>query len=58
MRTFTAADLAEAWNSGYWHGIDHAGPMNDAAINANNPYLHADEATPQAHLDRGGLGSD
>ncbi|WP_281275814.1 hypothetical protein [Arthrobacter echini] len=43
MRTYSRADLAEAWSSGYWHGIDHDGPINDAAIDAKNPYLRGDE---------------
>lgn len=32
-------DLAGAWESGYWHGTSHTGPLNDAAIKAKNPYL-------------------
>lgn len=36
---FTYSDLAKAWESGYWHGTSHTGPLNDAAIRARNPYL-------------------
>lgn len=39
VKTYTQADLAEAWASGYWRGIDHEGPINDAAIDAKNPHL-------------------
>lgn len=31
-------ELAAAWNSGYWHGTCHDGPLNDAAVEAQNPY--------------------
>ncbi|WP_155850376.1 hypothetical protein [Arthrobacter sp. Br18] len=58
MSTYTAADLAAAWNSGYWHGLDHTGPVNDAAINARNPYTHDNEAAAQAPIDDGGGDSD
>ncbi|MBO1269600.1 hypothetical protein [Arthrobacter cavernae] len=34
----TEADLAAAWESGYWHGTSHEGPLNDAAVAAKNPY--------------------
>ncbi|NSX37813.1 hypothetical protein HTS88_15625 [Pseudarthrobacter oxydans] len=34
----TAADLAAAWASGYWHGTSHEGPLNDAVVAAKNPY--------------------
>lgn len=34
----TKADLAAAWESGYWHGTSHQGPLNDAAVAAKNPY--------------------
>jgi hypothetical protein len=32
------ADLAAAWESGYWNGTSHKGPLNDAAVAALNPY--------------------
>ena len=35
---YTEADLAAAWESGYWHGTSHEGPLNDAAVNVKNPY--------------------
>lgn len=35
---YTEADLAAAWESGYWHGTSHEGPLNDAAVTAKNPY--------------------
>lgn len=35
---YTEADLAAAWESGYWHGSSHEGPLNDAAVAAKNPY--------------------
>ncbi|MGM9474345.1 hypothetical protein ACS5PJ_20360 [Pseudarthrobacter sp. YS3] len=35
---YTEADLAAAWESGYWHGTSHEGPLNDAAVAAKNPY--------------------
>ena len=35
---YTAADLAAAWESGYWHGTSHEGPLNDAAVAAKNPH--------------------
>lgn len=34
----TDAELAAAWESGYWHGTSHTGPLNDAAVAAKNPY--------------------
>lgn len=34
----TEADLAAAWEAGYWRGLDHTGPLNDAAIAAKNPF--------------------
>jgi hypothetical protein len=34
----TEADLAAAWESGYWHGTSHEGPLNDAVVAAKNPY--------------------
>jgi hypothetical protein len=34
----TDAELAAAWESGYWHGTSHQGPLNDAAVAAKNPY--------------------
>lgn len=37
-KVYTEADLAAAWESGYWHGTSHAGPLNDAAVAAKNPY--------------------
>ncbi len=38
-KIYTAADIAEAWSSGYWNGTGHAGPLNDAAVRAKNPHL-------------------
>ncbi|MDV8148537.1 hypothetical protein [Arthrobacter sp. B10-11] len=35
---YTEADLAAAWESGYWHGMSHEGPRNDAAVSAKNPH--------------------
>lgn len=35
---YTEADLAAAWESGYWHGTSHEGPLNDAAVAAKNPH--------------------
>ena len=32
------AMLAEAWESGYWHGTTHEGPLTDANVSAKNPY--------------------
>lgn len=43
MRTYTRADLAEAWSSGYWNGTSHTGALNDAVVDERNPYLRADE---------------
>lgn len=56
--TYTAADLAEAWSSGYRHGLDHTGPVNDAVISAHNPYIHEHAAAAQAPIDDGGGDSD
>jgi hypothetical protein len=33
--------LAAAWESGYWAGTSHTGPLNDAAVSARNPYREA-----------------
>jgi hypothetical protein len=30
--------MAAAWESGYWHGTSHTGPLNETAVNAKNPY--------------------
>lgn len=38
MKTYSEADLAEVWSSGYWNGTGHAGPINQAAIDAKNPH--------------------
>lgn len=38
MDSSADADLAAAWESGYWHGTSHDGPLNDAAVAAKNPY--------------------
>lgn len=54
MKTYTQADLAAAWDSGYWHGTSHAGPLNDAAINAKNPYIRENEAAAHGSRDIGG----
>ncbi|WP_024366181.1 hypothetical protein [Arthrobacter sp. TB 26] len=35
---YTEEDLAAAWESGYWRGTSHEGPLNDAAVNVKNPY--------------------
>ncbi|WP_104175522.1 hypothetical protein [Arthrobacter sp. Y81] len=43
--TYTAADLAAAWESGYWHGTSHEGTLNDAAVAAKNPH-RAEGITP------------
>lgn len=37
-RTYTEADMAAAWESGYWHGTSHEGPLNDAAVAEKNPH--------------------
>jgi hypothetical protein len=58
VKTCTAANLADERDSGYRHGTNHAGPMTDAIISANDHYTNAHEAAPQAHLDRGGLDGD
>ncbi|QOD04883.1 hypothetical protein [Pseudarthrobacter sp. BIM B-2242] len=34
----TEADLAAAWESGYWHGTSHTGPLNSTTVDARNPY--------------------
>lgn len=34
----TKSDLAAAWESGYWHGTSHEGPLKDAAVAAKNPH--------------------
>ncbi|WP_275451051.1 hypothetical protein [Arthrobacter sp. Br18] len=39
----TQADIAAAWESGYWHGTSHAGLLNDAAVSAKNPHLKGAE---------------
>lgn len=41
-RSYTRAEMAAAWESGYWHGTSHEGPLNEAAVAAKNPYLKAD----------------
>lgn len=42
---YTEADLAAAWDSGYWNGTSHEGPLNTAAVDAKNPYRqHEEEA--------------
>jgi hypothetical protein len=42
------AALAAAWESGYWHGTSHKGPLNAAAVDTQNPYK--DVAEIQPHL--------
>ncbi len=37
-KVYTAEDLAAAWESGYWHGTSHEGPLNEAAVAAKNPH--------------------
>ncbi|QHK18822.1 hypothetical protein GU243_02440 [Pseudarthrobacter psychrotolerans] len=44
-RTYTEADMAAAWESGYWRGTSHTGPLNDAAVRAKNPH-RAEGVTP------------
>ena len=47
--SYTEADLAAAWESGYWRGTSHKGPLNDAAVAAKNPYRgspRAEGSTP------------
>jgi hypothetical protein len=44
-KVYTEADLAAAWESAYWRGTSHEGPLNDAAVAAKNPY----QAKPTAH---------
>lgn len=43
MKTYTEADMeaarAEAWQSGYWYGTCHEGPVTDAAVRAKNPHI-------------------
>lgn len=41
---YTKADLAAAWESGYWHGVDHKGPLNGAAVDALNPYKDGNDS--------------
>lgn len=43
-RTYTEADMAAAWESGYWHGTSHTGPLSEAAVAAKNPYKKPDVA--------------
>lgn len=43
---YTEADMAAAWDSAYWHGTSHQGPLNSAAVNARNPYLKDASITP------------
>lgn len=40
----TESDLAAAWESGYWHGTSHEGPLNDAVVAEKNPYKAATPA--------------
>lgn len=42
---YTEADLAIAFERGYWRGVDHKGPLNDAAVATKNPY-NAQGTTP------------
>lgn len=37
-KVYTEADLAAAFELGFWRGVDHQGPLNDAAVAAINPY--------------------
>lgn len=37
-RLYTEADLAAAWESGYWHGTSHTGPLNEGGVKARNPH--------------------
>lgn len=45
-RVITKADLAAAWESGYWHGTSHKGPLNGAAVDAQNPYKVDSDTQP------------
>ena len=50
-RTYSQADMAAAWDSAYWHGTSHQGPLNSAAVNAKNPYLKTEkdrDASPKS----------
>lgn len=42
---YSEEDLAAAWESGYWRGRSHEGPLNDAAVSAMNPH-RAEGITP------------
>ena len=42
---YTEADLAAAWEAGYWRGTSHEGPLNDTAVAAQNPH-HNKGTTP------------
>ncbi len=48
---YTLADMAAAWESGYWHGTTHTGPLNDAAVKSKNPYRWDEEIVAKLHLD-------
>lgn len=42
-RTYTRAEMAAAWESGYWHGTSHTGPLSAALVADKNPYLKAED---------------
>lgn len=51
----TAADIAAAWESGYWRGTSHTGPLNDAAVSATNPHKENDrDALAKEHATASG----
>lgn len=37
-KVYTETDMAAAWESGYWHGTSHEGPLNDDAVSSRNPH--------------------
>ncbi|MEO5314204.1 hypothetical protein PV772_08790 [Pseudarthrobacter sp. CC12] len=45
-KVYTKADMAAAWDSAYWHGTSHQGPLNSAVVNAKNPYLQDANMVP------------
>lgn len=44
-KVYTEADIIAAWESAYWHGTSHEGPLNDAVVGSKNPY-RAQPAAP------------
>ncbi|MGO4493327.1 hypothetical protein AB4Y86_14720 [Arthrobacter sp. 2YAF22_2] len=53
--TYTVADLAAAWESGYWHGKSHEGPLNDAAVAAKNPHRNGNSSEGKESYMEAGL---